>query len=414
MKPIVLMASTSCWIPPARLAIALSNAGFEVKAACPSRHPVRVTSVLREAYAYKALSPSRSLARAIAAAEPDLIVPCDDLATQQLHQLYQSEAARGKSRERLCGLIERSLGSPESYSMVYARSAISDLAAQEGVRAPATRTIWNLNELRRGVEAAGLPAVLKTNGSAGGAGVRIVHTMDDAEQAFHALHAPPMAARAAKRALIDSDWTLAWSSIRRRRPAVNLQAYVPGREATSAAACWKGNVLAVTHFEVLNKMYPTGPATALRRIEHPEMSDGIEKMVRRLNLSGIHGFDFMLGAGTDDPYLIELNPRAPQVGHLTFGPGRDLPAALYAALTGRALCPSTKTPGSDAIALFPHEWVRDPMSSILQTGHHDVPWEEPRLVAACMRRRAGRHAQDSRKESGQVLSAVHISRVKAF
>lgn len=407
------MASSSCWIPPARLAIALSRAGFTVKVVCPPRHPVRATSVLREAYDYSALAPLRSLARAIAAAKPDLIVPCDDPATQQLHRLYHHEVANGKAREGLCSLIERSLGSPESFSKVYARSVISGVAAEAGVRAPVTKTVRDLHELRRGVETLGFPAVLKTNGSAGGAGVKIVHTMEDAEHAFHALHTPPHAARAAKRAFIDNDWTLIWPSIRRRRAVVNLQAYVPGREATSAVACWKGAVLAVIHFEVLHKMYPTGPATALKRIEHPEMSGGIEKMVRRLNLSGIHGFDFMLEAETGEPHLIELNPRAPQVGHLAFGPGCDLPGALYTVLTGDAAPSSPALPDDAAIALFPHEWIRDPMSPVLREGHHDVPWEEPGLVTACVGRRSGRVMRNSMKKRAQALPAIQISRVKA-
>ncbi|PYU61922.1 MAG: hypothetical protein DMG55_05910 [Acidobacteria bacterium] len=41
-----------------------------------------------------------------------------------------------------------------------------------------------------------------------------------------------------------------------------------------------------------------------------------EKMVRRLNLSVLHGLDWMLETYTGKPYLIEMNLRATQVGHL--------------------------------------------------------------------------------------------------
>jgi hypothetical protein len=40
---------------------------------------------------------------------------------------------------------------------------------------------------------------------------------------------------------------------------------------------------------------------------------------------------------TEKSYLIEMNPRATQVGHLALGPGRDLPAALSAAICGDAV-----------------------------------------------------------------------------
>ncbi|MGH9342252.1 MAG: ATP-grasp domain-containing protein [Terriglobia bacterium] len=353
-----------------------------------------------------------SFAGAIAAAKPDLVVPCDDLATQHLHHLYYRELVHGNAGGLLCGLLERSLGSPESFSLVHARAKFMELAGQEGVRAPKTQVIKDTNDLRHWIEAMGFPTVLKTNGSSGGYGVRVINTMEEAERAFHALKAPPLMARAVKRAVIDGDWTLVWPSIRRRLSVVNAQDYVPGREATSAAACWKGAVLAVVHFEVLSKMDPTGPATVLRRFEHPEMSGSIEKMVRRLNLSGIHGFDFMLEANTGNACLIEINPRAPQVGHLTFGLGRDLPAALYSAVSGHDIHASDKVTDNDTIALFPHEWMRDPLSQVLQSGYNDVPWEEPGLLAACVRKPVKRGAWHLQKNRTQTRSAAQVPRVK--
>jgi predicted ATP-grasp superfamily ATP-dependent carboligase len=144
-------------------------------------------------------------------------------------------------------------------------------------------------------------------------------------------------ARAVKRALVDHDKTLLWPSLLRRQFVVNAQEFVAGREATSAVACWRGAVLASLHFEVINKRDSAGPSSVVRLVENSEMSFAAEKMVRRLNLSGLHGFDFMLEARTGNAHLIEINPRATQVGHLALGPGRDLPAALYAALSGLAL-----------------------------------------------------------------------------
>src|SRR5208337_5052718 len=99
-------------------------------------------------------------------------------------------------------------------------------------------------------------------------------------------------ARAAKRALLDQDKSLVWRSLFRRRSVVNAQALVAGHEATSTVACWKGAVLASLHFEVVNKRSSVGPSSVLRLIENAEMSTAAEKMVRRLKLSGIHGFDF--------------------------------------------------------------------------------------------------------------------------
>jgi len=159
---------------------------------------------------------------------------------------------------------------------------------------------------------------------------------------------------------------------------------------------------------VLKKGYSAGPATVLRLIEDVEMATAAEKMVRRLNLSGLHGFDFMLESETGNVYLIEINPRATQVGHLTLGSGRDLPAALYAAVSGEALKAAPKVTENDTIALFPQEWVRDPASAFLRSGYHDVPWEEPELVRVCLRSRRKRSAWYSQQDWIKTLSAVRL------
>ncbi len=387
VKPTVLVVSTSRSFSPARLAMALVNAGCTVKAVCPARHPLVRTSAVSQVHTYHGLAPLVSLAGAIAATKPDLVLPFDDTATVHLHDLYHRELRRGKAGAPTLSLIERSLGAAASFPIVYARTTTMELAEGEGIRVPKSEVVRNADDLRKSIARMGFPIVLKANATSGGDGVSIVHTPEEAERALRVLAAPPLLARAAKRALIDRDMTLVWPSLLRRRYVVNAQAFVEGREATSAIACWKGTVLASLHFEVLKKQDAGGPSTVLRLIENPEMSAAAEKMVRRLELSGLHGFDFMLEAQTGNAYLIEINPRATQVGHLTLGPGRDLPAALYAAVTGGVIQTAPRVTENDTIALFPQEWVRNPASSFLRSSYHDVPWEEPELVRAGIRRR---------------------------
>ena len=244
MKPTVLIATTSRWFPAARLAMALARAGCTVDAVCPIRHPLEKVSTVRKTYTYRGLLALKSLADAIAAAEPEIVLPGDDLAASHLHELYSRELRRGQSGQPLCALIERSLGSPESFLVVYARTAFIEMAREEDIRAPKTAAIGNLDELRKWVAQAGFPTVLKANGTSGGDGVRVVHSLEEAERAFRTLQAPPVFLRAVKRALVDQDKTLIWPSLLRRRYAVNAQEYVAGREATSAVACWQGSVLA--------------------------------------------------------------------------------------------------------------------------------------------------------------------------
>ena len=384
VKPTVLLIATSRWVPTARLAMALSRAGFAVEALCPSHHPIEKTGVVRETLPYCGLMGLTSIKSAICAAKPDIIIPCDDTATRQLHLLHDREKEE-KEGFHISSIIERSLGSSESFSVVYERARFMELALQEGVLVPRTEAVHTPEGLAECMARLGIPLVLKANGTTGGEGVRVAHDREEAERAFQALHRPPLLARAAKRALIDQDSTLVWPAVLRRQSLVNAQAFVQGREGTSVIACWKGTVLAALHFEVVEKRSFTGPATVLRLIESADMATATDKMARRLNLSGIHGFDFMLENGSGDAYLIEINPRTTQVGHLTLGPKRDIPAALYAVLSGNPVQPAQKLTERDTFALFPHEWMRDPDSEYLGSAYHDVPWESPALVSACLR-----------------------------
>jgi hypothetical protein len=390
--------------------MALARAGCIVDAVCPGGHPLTRMNAVHRNYPYRGLMPLNSVASAITASSPDFLVSGDDLATAQLHHLYEREHRRGQSGQWMCELIERSLGTAENFPLVYARTGFIDAARQEGVRAPKTEVVANLGEVRKWIAQVGLPTVLKANGTSGGEGVRVVRTVEEAERAFRSLQAPPLLARAAKRALVDQDKSLVWASLLRHRSVVNAQEFVPGREATTTVACWKGAVLASLHFEVVNKRSSAGPSSVLRWIENAEMSASAEKMVRRLGLSGIHGFDFMLEEHTGNAHLIEINPRATQVGHLALGPGHDLPAALYSAVSGESLRPAPKVTESEIITLFPQEWMRDPASPFLTSGFHDVPWEEPELLRACVRRTWKLRLFDSRQDSLPALSTVSVPR----
>jgi hypothetical protein len=403
VKPTVLVVTTNNWVPTARLAVALANAGFRVEALCPPQHPIRHTDAASGTHVYEGLAPLRSLSRAIAIAKPDLVLPGDDLATAHLHELYRRcETFSGSAT--LASLIEHSLGSPASFPIVDSRAAFMELAREEGIRVPGTEILKTHEDLENWVEGAGLPTVLKANGTSGGEGVRVVRTMADAQRAFRKLQAPPRIARAFKRALLDQDRTLIWPALRRHRPAVSAQTFVAGHEATSTIVCWKGTVMAGLHFEVLRKCSAAGHATVVRLIENAEMSTAIEKVVRRLKLSGICGFDFMLESSTGNAYLIEMNPRATQVGHITLGAGRDLPAALYGAVSGHPTRVAAAITENDTIALFPHEWARDPQSEFLRTGYHDVPWDTPELVHACIHRSRKQSAWYSRGDANREVA----------
>lgn len=386
VKPVVLLVTTDRWYPTARLGMALASVGCTVDAVCPAAHPLGRTRAVRQTYSYDALSPLKSLLRAIENANPDLVIPGDDLATFHLYDLYKREKYLLSSNSRVPQLIEDSLGSAEAFRVMNSRISLMQLAQASGVRVPATHAVTNTSDLNHAISELGFPLVLKANGTSGGTGVRVVRTLQQASAAFEKLQGRPSFVRAIKRACVDHDLRALRAFLVREKPVISAQAFISGREATSTLACWKGTVLGSLHFEVVEKTALTGHATVVRNVSHPEMLFAAETIVRQLNLTGLHGLDFMVEADTAHAYLIELNPRSTQVGHLALGPERDLAAAIYACITGKEVQPRAKVTERETIALFPQEWRRDPESTFLQSGYHDVPWEEPFLVSDCIRK----------------------------
>ena len=59
---------------------------------------------------------------------------------------------------------------------------------------------------------------------------------------------------------------------------------------------------------------------------------------------------------------------------------------MLALMRGQRI-PEARAPEHEYVALFPQEWQRDPSSKFLATAFHDVPWEDPAVLAAMTRSR---------------------------
>jgi carbamoylphosphate synthase large subunit len=366
--------------------MALTKVGCEVTAICPTGNPLLKLRNLQLRYAYHAVTPLRSLRAAVANAEPQLIVPCDDRVVGHLHQLHAQEtAAAGESGGEFRDLIERSLGAPDGYPYCSARDKLLQLARTEGIRVPETRLVSDPADLNdwRGNHA--FPWVLKVDGTWGGAGVRIVRTWEEAQRTYQQLSRPVATSNMLKQLLVNHDPFPVLPWLMREQAAVTVQDYVAGRPANMMLACWEGEVLAGISVEVLSAQSNTGASTVVRVIDNEEMAEAGRRIVQRLRLSGFCGFDFILEEQSGLTHLIEMNARSTQLGHLQLGAGRDLPEAMRARLLDvppRHWPPITT---NDTIAFFPQAWLFGPISPYLQSAYHDVPWVEPELVRELVR-----------------------------
>ena len=360
------------------LAMAFLRSGCRVSAICPLGHPLRTVVGVDSIYTYRGLNSTGALKAAIESARPDLIIPCDDGAAWQLHELYARDP-------QLRLLIERSIGAGSAYAALESRSQSLQAAIDLGIRVPPTRPIESATDFRT-LELE-WPAVLKIDGTWGGAGVVHVLNQNHAEQVFSSLFGARRKAIAWKQFLVNRHPVALWLWRRRNGSSVTLQKFIPGREATTMFACWQGEVLACVTAEVLATKGPGGSATILRVLNNQEIENTSRLIAQRFMLSGLHGLDFVIDDATQAPYLIEINPRATQLGHLTVSPQGSLAHALAARLMNRAdsAVASARRVQNDTIALFPHAWKTDPGNQFLTTGYHDVPWEQPALVGELMR-----------------------------
>ncbi len=372
-QPMVLLAAAKRWPLAARLASALRRHGCRVSVVCPSGHPLRHVAGIETIFPYRGTDSLASLKRALIESRPQVVVPCDDGVVRQLHELHRDEPG-------LRELIERSLGPAQTFSTVSSRQALLDTAAELGIRTPKSRRIAAAGDLQAWYSSPAASGVLKLDGTCGGMGVRIAHSHEQAQAAWRELTKARGAAYAWKRWVIDRDPLALWNHRTREAPVVTIQEYIDGRPANTMLVCWRGELLSLVSVAVVCSEGPTGAATVVRRIDNKEIEQAGRLLAKRLELTGFYGLDFVLEQSSGAAYLVEMNPRCTQVGHLELPLQGSLAGVFSAALQHQALSRPRHAIHAEVIALFPQAQAQDPNSPYLRVGYHDVPWEEPRLV----------------------------------
>jgi hypothetical protein len=360
--------------------MALLRQGCRVAALCPPGHPLRHVTDLSEIRLYRRAGSLASLLSAIRRVQPDAVVPCDDRCVAQLHELHDLYP-------HLRTLIERSLGRASGFAITESRGRLLELARFLGIRVPETRAVASAQQAAECYSSFAPAAAVKLDGTYGGEGVRIVHSPAEAATAYARLNGGVWAKLGTilKRMVVNRDPLALWSWGRHVKPATTIQRFVAGTPANIMAACWEGRILADVSVEAVSCQGATGAANVVRVIRNEEMSRAAALLAARLSLSGFFGLDFMLERATGAAYLIELNPRCTQLGHLLLTSRGDLAGAWVDALAGRRPAIGRSFPRAQTIAFFPQAWRWGATHDFLQSVHHDVPWEEHRLLEELLR-----------------------------
>jgi len=372
-SPTVLVATGNWWALASRVAIAFARNGWKTVAVCPPHSPLCYVKRVCPVLPLSTLAPRRSLIEAIRTARPDLIVPCDDSTVFLLHEIHAEHPD-------LRQIIEHSLGPPDTFAMVESRDQLQRIAADSGIRVP--RSIALDSSTLAAERFADFPrgAVVKLDGTNGGEGVTVVRSQAEAAAAFRRARSATSAAIAAKRALVNRDPYAFWTWRRRKHTRITMQEFISGTPANIMVACWQGEVLAAVSVEALSCQGPTGAANIVRRIERPEFREAAAAVAARLKLSGFFGLDFMIDRESDLAYMIEMNPRCTQLGHLQFPDQGDLVSALCERAAGRPSAPATQPIRESVVAFFPQAWRWKWEAHDWKSAFHDIPWGEDALI----------------------------------
>jgi hypothetical protein len=322
-------------------------------------------------YHYSSISSLESLHRAVNTCRPDVLVPCDDGAASQCRALYEVDPT-------LRGLIECSLGPASNYHVLDSRFEFLNVAQECGIKVPMTSKILGAQDLVEWFRLRGGKSVVKIDGESGGNGVRICDTLSEAVAAWTSLRVVPSRAAAIKRIIIDRDPLSLWS--RRQPREATVQEYISGRPANAMVLCWEGRVLALVSVAVVAATGLTGAATIVRIIDDEQIRHAAQVIAARLKLSGFCGLDFVIHSEDETPYLIEMNPRCTQLGHLKMAGGVSLASKYAAALRGDFNHSMQTLRGPERVAFFPQASAAGPACQpYIDTSYHDIPQGAPDL-----------------------------------
>ena len=379
-SPVVLIHATLWWPIAARLAIRFRDLGCRVYSICPPVHPLHSVRGLEHRYFIRSWSLQQSLVEAIEGAHADYIVPTDDRAIWQLHALAVSHPQYQE-------LVVRSLGDTKSFEIVRSRIRLLTLAESLQIRTPRTVPLFSVKEAASFANSWSYPALIKRDGTSGGRGVAIVSTPKELLDAYHGLRRNPSVLVSLKRRLVDGDCLAFLRPSSLPPQEISLQSFVAGTPANAMYSCFQGKLLATLQVRTVCAQHAAGAALIVERINDRRIEDAGKKLAKALSLSGFFGLDFLLEDGTGDPYLLEMNPRATQLGHLPLenpGEGGSLAEALWLAWTGNGApqplirAASAKVP--QRVAFYPQALVLGPDNHLLTSAWLDRPDEEPDLV----------------------------------
>lgn len=366
----VLVFGVEKWLGIARMPKLLRNAGFEVGVLCTEDTFLAATSHRDERFLLQAVDGPHVVAalnKAIGEWGAELIVPGDGIVLSILHQMV----ARGESGAptgllpAAVAAIERSLPPSRFFAATENKSAFLEMCRDLHVRTPEWHRAVTMADLLAFADEAGYPVVVKAEDTGRGAGVFVCESEDDLANAGYA--------------------TLPQFTSHGRRQAgdpVTVERFIRGSIAQFVSVAWEGRVVAGTSaIKLHGNPEKTGPPTVIQFVDPGEAEELVGVLAAHAHFSGFATHDYVVEESTGLTYLTGCNPWPAAASAAAVHAGVDLGQALFAVVTHAPRQRYFLREGT-VVALYPQEIIRDPKSEFLKTAIHDVPENDPELVAA--------------------------------
>jgi len=396
MPVIAIVAMERGWYSICRLPAELRAAGWTVHALCDPGSPLGTSRHLAGIVRWDRRSTKLPGARyrlwtLLREVGPDWIIPGDDAAAHYLCRIR--DGAIGRDDGRLRAVLRESLPPWDVLTRLDFKDEFASLCVELGLPAISTTTCA-LPALEKDPVAAvpGYPAILKLAFGAGGSSVIGVHRPDDLPLAIRALRRQVRGRRPAASRL-RWGWDIAHHP-RARPPRVCVQPWIDGAHHQLVFVGFGGRLIGATVWRVLRRVTAFGPSSVVRSESRPDVVALVQRLLAATRFSGFGQIEFIDERATARTYLGEMNARPVAAHSLGKHVGADLAKVFTAAFAGEAPLEPVIGTGGVTIALFPHELERDPESTFLGQALHDVPWDDPPLLAR-LGRRSGFNSPDS-------------------
>ncbi|MCB0076646.1 MAG: ATP-grasp domain-containing protein [Anaerolineales bacterium] len=192
----------------------------------------------------------------------------------------------------------------------------SRLASHIGIPQPETIYPSSPQHVVEETKALGFPLILKPRHGWGSRGIRVVHTAEELQRVYRALHQ-------------ESSLPL-------------VQRYVtPGAKYFCSALMDKEGrlVRATVHRELRNHPRHLGPSTAQRSEAWPLLIEYTEWLLRAAGWYGVANADFMIDGESGEPLFMEVNPRFWGSLQATQQAGVNMPDLLVRMAMGESITP---------------------------------------------------------------------------